>query len=95
MKFALWANSGKILDETAGFEVIIPTLLRHFFDASVVACRVQDVVIPKVDCDVANTLNARQMLTAFVGEIDAIPSLQVVPCDELSLLELRTSGDVE
>ena len=68
-------GNGGILHKTAGFKIEIPTLLRHFFDARVVACRVQNVVVSEIDGDVADSFNARQMLTAFVGEIDTIPSL--------------------
>ena len=71
----LKGNLGGILHKTAGFKIEIPTLLRHFFDARVVACRVQNIVVSKVDGNVADSFNASQMLTAFVGEIDTIPSL--------------------
>ena len=45
------------------------------FNTGVVGRRVQNVIVAKIQRNVAYAFDSRQMLTAFVGEIDTVSAL--------------------
>ena len=55
----------------------------------------QDVIVAKIQGDVADALDPRIILPIFVGEEDAISTLQFALFDEFSLLYLCARGDIE
>ena len=83
------------LQETTGFDVEAPTLRGNFFDAGVIGCGVQNIIVAKIQGNVPNPFNARFILSVFVGEKDAIPALQFTLFYVFTLLDLRARGDVK
>ena len=55
----------------------------------------QNVIVAKIDSDVADTFDARFVLTGFVGEVDTISAFEFALFHVFTLNDLRSSGNVQ
>lgn len=88
-------GQGAASEEAARRDKIALARRRHLFDDGVIARRVQDIVVPQVERDVADALHARLVVALRVGVEQQIPAFDVLPRDGDALCDLRARRDVE
>lgn len=74
---------------------MFPSRGGYFFNSRVIGGGVQNVVVAQIHGNVPDAVDARQVLTAFVGEIDTIPAFQIRARNEFALYDLRARRHVK